>query len=430
MGLLPILRRDPLRYLTRLARQYGDVVCFRSGTQRFYLLNHPDHIKDLLVTSARKFAKGRALERAKVLLGEGLLTSEGELHLRQRRLMQPSFHRERIAVYAQAMVEYAARMRESWQAGAEIDVHEQMTRLTLAIVSKTLFDADVEGDSGTVIEAVSEAFSLFHLLMFPYTEFVEKLPFSPVKRGHRASARLDEVVFRIIEQRRQEGRDHGDLLSMLLRAQDEEGGARMSDRQLRDECLTLFLAGHETTANALTWTWYLLAQHPEVEQRVQQELDLALAGRLPRAEDVERLTYTEMVVAEALRMYPPAWIVGRRALEDHQFGPYKVPRGSLVAASQWVTHHDARYFPEPERFDPERWTPEARAARPKYCYFPFAAGPRQCIGEGFAWTEVILVLATMAQRWQLELVPGQKVELKPVVTLRPKHGVRMVVRTR
>jgi len=432
LGFIP--RRDPLAFMSGLAQRYGDIVFFRRGPERFYLISHPDYIKDMLLTNARKFAKGRALERSRALLGQGLLTSEGEFHLRQRRLMQPAFHRQRIASYGEAMVAFSRRLRERWRPGQEMDIHEEMTALTLAIVGKTLFDADVESDTSEVMEAITSAFSLFHLTLMPFSELLEKVPLSPVRKLHNARARLDKIIYRIIAERRKSGEDRGDLLSMLLRAQDEESSARMgsqmSDEQLRDECLTLFLAGHETTANLLTWTWYLLAQHPEAEARMHAEIDAVVGERVPAFDDVERLTYTEKIVAEALRMYPPAWIVGRRALEDHHFGPYRIPRRALVAASQWIVHHDPRHFPEPYRFDPGRWEPQARAARHKFSYFPFAAGPRQCIGEGFAWAEASLVLATLAQQWKLELVPGQNIAVKPVITLRPNGPVRMIARRR
>ena len=429
LGFFP--RRDPLSFMSKLAAKYGDIVFFYRGMEPFYLISNPDYIKDMLVTNARKFAKGRALERSRVLLGEGLLTSEGAVHLRQRRLIQPAFHRQSVAAYGRTMVEFSLRLRNRWQSGDEIDVHQEMTTLTLAIAGKTLFDADVETDASEVMEAITTAFSLFPLTMMPFSELLEKIPFSPVRKLHRARARLDKVIYRVIAERRQSGEDRGDLLSMLLAAQDEEsGGARMSDEQLRDECLTLFLAGHETTANLLTWIWYLLAQHPEVEARLHFEVGDVLRGQPPTFEDVEKLPYTEKIIAEVLRMYPPAWIVGRRALEDHEFGPYQIPRRSLVAASQWIVHHDARYFPEPHRFDPERWTPEARASRNKFCYFPFSAGPRQCIGEGFAWAEATLVLATLAQKWRLELVAGQDIKARAGITLRPNGRVRMMVRAR
>ena len=417
--------------MSNLAAKYGDIVFFWRGAERFYLITNPEYIKDLLTTSARKFAKGRALERSRALLGQGLLTSEGEFHLRQRRLMQPAFHRQRIAAYAESMVQFSVRMGERWQPGQDVDVHQQMTALTLAIVGKTLFDADVESDTDDVMEAIAGVFGLFHLTMMPFSEVLEKIPFSPVRKLHNARARLDKVIYRIIAERREKAEDRGDLLSILLRAQDEEGGGgRMTDELLRDECVTLFLAGHETTANLLTWAWYLLAQHPVAEARLHAEVDSVLSNRLPTLSDVERLPYIEKVVSETLRMYPPAWIVGRRALEDHQFGPYSIPRRSLVAACQWIVHHDSRHFPEPFRFDPERWTPEARAARHKFSYFPFSAGPRACIGEGFAWAEAALVLATVAQKWKLEMVPGQRIGIRAGMTLRPDRPVKMTVRRR
>jgi cytochrome P450 len=428
-GFIP--RRDPATFLSGLAAQYGDIVFFYRGRERFYLISNPDYIKDMLVTNADKFAKGRALERSRALLGEGLLTSEGAVHRRQRQLVQPAFHRQRIAGYAQTFVEYSLRVGNRWQTGSEVDIHQEMTTLTLAMVGKTLFDADVDRDASAVMEAITVVFKLFPLTMMPFSELLEKIPFSPVRKLHHARARLDAVIYRIIADRRRSGDDRGDLLSMLLRAQDEEsGGARMSDEQLRDECITLFLAGHETTANLLTWIWYLLAQHPEVEAQLHNEIDTVLRGQPPTFEDVEKLVFAEKIVAETLRMYPPAWIVGRRATEDHEFGPYRIPRRSLVAASQWIVHNDARHFPEPHRFDPERWTPEARAARHKFCYFPFSAGPRQCIGEGFARAEAILALATLAQKWRLELVAGQDIKVSPAITLRPNGPVRMVLHAR
>src|SRR5918911_1272888 len=321
-------RRDPLKFLTRLAREYGDVTTFRVGPQSFYFLNHPDHVKDLLVTSNDKFRKGRALERSKRLLGEGLLTGEGEHWRRQRRLAQPAFHRQRIQGYGRVMVEYAARTSDAWREGETVDASAEMMRLTLSVVGKTLFDADVERDAGEVGEALTEIMELFGYLMLPFSELMEKFPvLPPVRRFRRARERLDRIIYRIIDERRRVGVDRGDLLSMLLLAEDEEGGGRgMSNEQVRDEAMTLFLAGHETTANLLAWTWYLLSQHPEVERRLHAELDAVLeGGRLPVVEDLPRLRYTEMVVAEVMRLYPPAWAVGRRAVEDHEFGGYCVP---------------------------------------------------------------------------------------------------------
>jgi cytochrome P450 len=431
-GQILAFRRDPLAFLSRLAREYGDVAEFRVGPQRAFFLNHPDLIRDVLVTHHERFHKGRALQRAKRLLGEGLLTSEGEHHRRQRRLAQPAFHRQRINSYGRVMAECAERAAARWRDGETVDISNEMMRLTLAVVGKTLFDADVESEADEVGEALSEMMELFGYLLLPYTELLEKLPLPQVRRFNRARARLDAVIYRIIEERRKGGEDRGDLLSMLMLAEDEEGGPRMSDEQLRDEAMTIFLAGHETTANALTWAWHLLARNPEAEERLHAELDDVLGdGRIPAAEDVAALRYTEMVAAETMRLYPPAWGLGRMAVEDHEAGGYLVPKGSLVLLSQYVMHRDPRYFPDPERFDPERWTTEAREARPVFSYFPFGGGVRRCIGEGFAWMESVLLLATLARRWTMGPVPGHVVTTKPRITLRPgRGGVKMKLKSR
>ncbi len=421
-------RRGPLPYFQNLAKQYGDIVYFKIGPQEAYFLNHPDLIKEVLVTNHENFTKGLVLQRAKRLLGEGLLTSEGEFHRRQRRLAQPAFHRQRVASYAEVMTGYATRMRERWPDGATLDISEEMMRLTLAIVGKTLFDADVESDSGEVGEAMSVVMELFDTLTMPFFELLSKLPLPQLRRFDNARAKLDRIIFRLIEDRRQSGADRGDLLSMLLLAQDEEDdGGRMTDQQLRDEMITIFLAGHETTANALTWTWYLLSQHPTIEEQLHRELSEVLRERTPTFADVARLRYTEMVLAESMRLYPPAWATGRLAAVDCEIGGYFVPRKSLVLVSQFVMHRDERYYKDPLRFDPERWTPEARESRPQFSYFPFGGGPRRCIGEGFAWMEGILLIATLAQSWRMRLVPHHPVALKPLITLRPKHGMRMTV---
>ncbi len=426
-------RRDPLAFLLNVARDYGDIAYFKIGPQRVYMLNHPELVKDALVTHHDYFVKGRALQRAKRLLGEGLLTSEGAHYRRQRRMAQPAFHRQRIASYGAAMVELAARASDRWRDGQTVDVAHEMMRLTLAIVGKTLFDADVESDAGEVGEAMTNLMEMFGLLLLPYSELLEKLPLPVTRRFSRARSRLDNIIYRIIDERRASGADRGDLLSMLLLAQDEEGdGAGMSNEQVRDEVMTLFLAGHETTANALAWTWYLLAQNPEAESRLHAELDAVLeGGRLPRMEDLAALRYTEMVVSESMRMYPPAWVVGRLATRDYDVAGYRAPAGSLILMSLYVLHHDERYFPDPYRFDPERWTPEAKESRPPFCYFPFGGGPRRCIGESFAWTEAILLVATLARRWRLRLVPGHTVKTDPRITLRPgKGGIKMTLEKR
>jgi cytochrome P450 len=436
-GLVPGLQllsftRDPLGFLKRLAATYGDIAYFSGGTESIYFFNHPDYVKDVLVTQNASFMKGRGLQRAKLLLGEGLLTSEPPLHRRQRRLAQPAFHKQRVNAYASLMVDYARRLqRERWEDGRTLDIAQEMMHLTLAIVGKTLFGTETEAEAEEVRRALAAAMVSFSRFMMPFAELLDRLPLPSRRRFERARARLDAIIYRIIEERRAGGEDRGDLLSMLLHAQDEEGDqSGMTDEQLRDEAMTIFLAGHETTANALAWTWHLLSQNPEAERKLHAELERVLGGRPPTAEDLPRLAYTEMVFAESMRLYPPAWVLGRRAIRDCEVGGYALPAGSLVLLSQFVMHRDARFYADPERFDPERWTPEAKAARPPFSYFPFGGGPRRCIGEGFAWMEGVLVIAALAQNWRLRPVPGHPVELQPVVTLRPRHGIRMTLERR
>lgn len=446
-GHLFAFRRDSLQFLTRVAREHGDISYFRLANQHVYLVNHPDLLRDILVAHADNFIKGRALQRAKRLLGEGLLTSEGEHHRRQRRLVLPAFHRQRIAGYADVMAQQTHILRERLHDGATVDMHQEMMRLTLSIVGKTLFDADVEEDADEVGATLTEILSMFQLLMLPYSELFENLPIPAVRRFNKLRAKLDTLIYRIIEERRRTKEDRGDLLSMLLLAQEEDAGedsqstspskstlamgahvSAMSDEQVRDEAMTLFLAGHETTANALVWAFYLLAQNPEAEAKMHAEIDRMVgADRLPTAEDFPKLVYTEMVFAEAMRLFPPAWILGRLVLKDYQLRDYTVPAGSLILMSQYVMHRDARYYDEPEKFVPERWTAEERAKRPAFSYFPFGGGTRRCIGEGFAWTEGVLVIATLAARLRFRLVDAKQVEPKPHITLRPKRGVMMTV---
>jgi len=341
-------RRGPLPFFQKLAERYGDISYFRLGPQQAFFFNHPDYIKDILVTNHQNFMKGLALQRAKRLLGEGLLTSEGDFHRRQRRLAQPAFHRLRIASYADVMTAYASQTHRSWNDNETLDISKEMMSLTLGIVGKTLFDADVVSDAQEVGEAMTVLMELFNTITLPFYEILQKLPLPQFRRFDQARLRLDAIIFRLIEERRCRGQDRGDLLSMLLLAQDTEGdGGQMTDAQLRDELLTIFLAGHETTSNALTWTWYLLSQNPQVESKLHQEIDEVLQGRLPAFEDVARMKYTEMVLAESMRLYPPAWAIGRMALNDFKIGGYVVPKKSLVLMSQYVMHRDPRYFAEP-----------------------------------------------------------------------------------
>ncbi len=438
-ALLLAFRRDPLGLLERTARDYGDVSMLRLGTQRVFLFNHPELVKDVLVTEHRRFHKGRGLELAKHLLGDGLLTSEGAVHQRRRRLAQPAFHQQRIAAYGAAMVEHAERTSERWAKLAApaatppvLDLHQEMMRLTLGIAAKTLFGTEVEDEAHQIGQAIATSMALFRsFTTLPFASLLERLPLPSTRRFAKARERLDTTIYRLIAARRAAAEDRGDLLSMLLLAQDAEGdGGGMSDEQLRDEVMTMLLAGHETTANALTWTWYLLSRHPEVEARLHSELDRLLADRRADAEEMPRLAYTWRILAESMRLYPPAWVIGRRAMVDYEAAGYRVPKGSIVLLSQWVMHRDPRFFPDPDRFDPDRWTDEARAARPRFAYFPFGAGPRICIGEQFAWMEGVLVLATLARRWRPRLAPGHPVAPQPSITLRPLRGMKMVLEPR
>jgi cytochrome P450 len=346
-------------------------------------------------------------------------------------LVQPAFHRQRVAAHGVVTAEHAARARQRWQDGETLDIAQEMMRLTLTIVGKTLFDADVERGASEIGAALTKIMEGWPRLMSPFYQVLNRLPLPGNRRAREGQEFLDATILRMINERRASGEDRGDLLSMLLLAQDEEGdGSGMTDKQVRDESLTLFLAGHETTANALTWTWYLLSQHPAVETKLHAEIDAVLVGRLPTADDVPQLPYTRMVLAEAMRLYPPAWVIGRRALDNYEIPPYQIPANSLLLLSPYVMHRDPRYYVNPDVFDPQRWTPEAQAQRPKYAYFPFGGGPRQCIGEAFAWMEGVLLIATLAQRWRLRLVPGHPVVPQPLITLRAKHGMRMVAERR
>lgn len=425
VGQIPAFRSDPLGFLERTAAKYRDLAYFRLGPQNVFLVNEPDLIRDVLVVNQANFTKSRALQRARILLGEGLLTSEGETHLRQRRLVQPAFHRPRLIGYSKTMSEYAIRARERWRDGQTVDMASEMMRLTLAIVGATLFSADVEREAAEIGEALTAILHMFNLLMMPFSEYLEKLPLPSIRRFEKARARLDRTIYGMIAERRTSGQDRGDLLSMLLLARDDDGAGGMSDQQVRDEALTLFLAGHETTAQALTWSWYLLSQNPDCEARLHQEVDRVLEGRAAEFEDLPRLKYTEMVLAESMRLYPPAWAIGRKSIAEFELGGYIIPKGSILILAPYVTHRDARYFPEPERFDPTRFTPEARESRPKFSYFPFGGGARVCIGERFAWMEGALALAAIAQKWRLRLVPGHKVAPLPLITLRTRHGMKM-----
>ena len=426
----PMLRLERIPFLQGQAK-LGDVTTFRMGPARVFFINHPELIRDVLVVNADKFVKGRALQRAKRLLGKGLLTSEAAFHLRQRRMIQPAFHRARIAEYARSMSSYADEMASEWKDGETRDIDREMMRLTLRIVGKTLFDTDVVGDADDVGKAMSTIIGMFNFLMLPFSEYLEKLPFPHTLRFNKARRSLDSIIYKIINERRASGEDRGDLLSMLLLAQDEDDGSVMNDEQVRDEVMTLFLAGHETTANLLTWAWYLLSQNSEAEAALHAELDGVLAGRTPTFDDLPKLKFTENIIAESMRLYPPAWAIGRIAAAEHELGGYTLEKGSTILASPYIIQRDKRFWDEPDQFLPLRWNDlPIKEAGQKNIYLPFGGGVRRCIGESFAWAEGVLLLATIAQRWRLRLDPSQRVEMKPLITLRPKYGMKMSLEAR
>jgi cytochrome P450 len=417
-------RRDPLGLLERLAA-HGDVVRLHVPGADAFLVNHPDLVHQVLVTDHKAFHKGPTIQAARMLLGESLLTSEGERHLRQRRLIQPIFHHGKIATYADAMVRRGEEVASTWVDGEELDLHAEMAGLTLAVVGETLFGADVDAErSATVRRALTDVLAMFDRVYSPAFRVLARLPTPTMRRYRRLERDLDRVIGELIAERRASGATGEDVLSLLLRARED--GAGMNDAQVRDEALTLFLAGHETTANALTWTWWLLSEHPEAEARLHAELDATLGGRSPTALDLEGLRYAEMVLSESIRLRPPAWAIGRRAMRDVRIGGTDVPSGSIVVVSPWLLHHDPRWWPDPSAFRPERWTQAAKAERPRSAYLPFGGGPRVCVGEPFAWMEGTLLLSTIAQRWRFHLVPGRSVQAQAVVTLRPRNGLAMI----
>lgn len=426
------IRRDVLGFLTRVAREGGDIASFRVGPIRLVLLNHPDYIRDVLVTNARNFVKGRPLRLATRLLGNGLLTSEGDFHARQSRIVQPALHTERIRGYGAVVVERAERMGERWRSGETLDVMREMITLATEIAGTTMFHWDMDSAVAEGVgTALDECMSLFSRASLPWAELLLKLPLPSSRRFYRAKAHLDGMIYRLIAERRREGGDRGDLLSMLLVAQDSEGdGGGMTDTQVRDEALTLFLTALDTTSLALTWTWYLLSQHPAAEMELHAELEGVLGSRSPVIEDIDRLPFTRMVFHEAMRLYPPIYAIARQAVDAFTVGGYTVPAGTLVLMSPYLMHRDARYFAEPARFDPWRWNHAAAARPPKFAYFPFGGGPRGCIGQPYAMQEGILVLAAIARRWRLRLTPGHRVEFRPLINLRPRHGMQMVLERR
>jgi cytochrome P450 len=438
IGHLLQVQHDHLGFLLRCAREYGDVVPLKFGPVRGILLSHPADIEDVMVRKNRSFAKGRFYALLRPLLGEGLLTSEGDFWLRQRRLAQPAFHHERIAGYGQVMVHYTQDMLATWAEGERRDVSAEMSALTLRVVARALLDADITADARDVGETLAvAAHELDDEVNGPSLLVPPAWPTPGRRRLAAAVRRLDRIVYRVIQQRRSAGDDRGDLLAMLLRAQDADGSL-MTDRQVRDEAMTIVVAGHETTALALAWTWYLLATHPEAEAVLHHELHTVLHGQPPTLADLPRLRYTDMVVRETLRLYPPSVELGRETIAPVEIGGYLLPPGTNVLFSPWVVHRDPRWFPEPDRFRPERWAdapgPDADGSLaqrlPRFAYFPFGGGPRLCIGQQFALMEAVLLVAAIAQHYRLVLEPGTRVQPDPSLTLRFKGGLPMLLERR
>ena len=422
-------RRDPLGHLRRAAREHGDVVQLRFGPYKSLLISHPADIERMLVTDNKSYSKDLFLRDLKRVVGNGLLTSEGDFWRRQRRLAQPAFHRDRIAAYAQVMVGAAEGLLSSWWPGQVRDIHEDMMRLTLEVVTGTLFVSKIARraeDVGSALSAVMERYADLTKVVFP---LLAALPPAANRRFERAGRDLDRLVREVIAEHRESDSDAGDLLSMLLAARDDDGHG-MSDDQLRDEVLTIFLAGHETTALSLSITRLLLSQNPAVDALLEAELGEVLGGRSPTLADLPRLKYTERVLTESMRLYPPAWSMGREALVDTEIGGYHVPKGSQIAASQWVVHRDPRFYDAPDDFRPDRWAGDLARTLPRYAYFPFGGGPRLCIGNSFAMMESVLLLATLAQRFRPAVLPGPPMELVASVTLRPRHGIRAELEAR
>jgi cytochrome P450 len=423
------LGRDRLGFMLHCARTYGDLVPLRIGPRRAFLLSHPDYIAEVLVNQQHAFIRPYPVRQSRVTFGDSMFVTSGPPWRRQRRLAQPAFHHDRIAAYGEAMVAQAERMLAGWRHGQRRDIHRDMSDVTLAVVSRTLFDADVQDEAAVVGQAMRVVMERFTARMDSALPLPERLPTPGNLRLRAAVRQLDRTIYRVIDQARspnseRSGRRAVHLLALLLAARDEDGG-RMSDREVRDEAMAFFLAGHETTALVLTWTFHLLAQHPRVRSRLEAELWDVLGGRPPQVEDVPSLVLTERVLWESMRLYPPAYAFARDSVADAQVDGWRIPKHSTVIMSQWVVHRDRRWFHRPEAFDPDRWAGDLVKQLPRFAYFPFGGGPHKCIGAGFASLEATLLLATIAQRFRLDAMPEHPVELLPQITLRPRSGVQM-----
>ena len=410
LGSFAEIRRGPLTFVTRMAEEYGDIAFVRLGPLRVFLLNHPDDIENVLVTHHERFVKGRTLSGARRLFGNGLLTSDGALHAEQRRLVQPAFHRARMDGYASVMKAASEERSRGWRDGEVIDIAAEMSRLTLTISTRVFFGEDGDAVAAAIAGPLDVASEALDVVLLPFAALTDLVPLPSASRLRAARATLERVVGEVIARRRHDPCDRGDVLSLML---------EMPDEQLCDELITLLLASHETTANALAWTWYLLARHAAPEARVQAEADAA--GELP---------FTRMVFAESMRLYPPAWLIARETIAAHEARGFPIRPGSIVVMSPWVVHRNAKYFPNPDRFDPDRWSAERQNGRPRFAYFPFGGGTRGCMGEAFAWMEGVIVAAAIARQWRLRLVDQSEPTMHPGLTLKPKFGIRVNVERR
>jgi cytochrome P450 len=445
---------SPILLFEHLLKTYGNIAHYKFMGTPIVFINDPEYIREILINQASSFVKERTVRRMKILLGEGLITSDDPIHKRQRRIAAPAFHRQRIAAYADQIVASAAAQRETWQPGQQIDIAAASMQLSLEIVARTLFNTAVTDDIRSINDEVNTIMGLYNFIVaFPKVESFLRLPIPGITKFRRSKARLDAIVDRLIREHREAAArgepDKGDLLSMLLSSRDEEDTQHtgMSNEQVRDEVLTIFLAGYETVANGLTWTWYLLSQNPEVEAKLHVELDTVLSvsaaktgcpmsgssdmgspthqQRLPTLADYPALRYTEQIFAESMRLYPPAWAMGRMSTKPVDLGPYRIPPGAHFFFSQYIMGRDPQYFPDPLRFDPDRFSPGNKAARPKFTYFPFGGGNRQCIGESFAWMEGVFAITTIAQRWRMTYLGAAAPEVQAKITLRPKGPLMM-----
>jgi len=435
LGAGVLFRTRPIEALFKITDACGDVARLRFPTKPrvAHLLRHPDYVRHVLVENAKNYGKQtRGYAKLRGMLGSGLVTSEGDFWKRQRRIANPAFHRERIAHFSELMVNCASEMLDGWKesvaSGKPFDVSREMMRLTLRVIGLTMLSTDVQAQSSAVGDAIDDLLHITIRRINSVLGWPEWVPTEQNRRYDRARSALDGIVNGMIAERRRSAKDRGDLLSMLMSARDPETGEGMSDTQLRDEAMTVFVAGHETTANALTWTLCLLSRHPDAERTLRREIREVCGDRLPKLEDLDRLVYTEKVIKESMRLVPPVWIIARSAIEDDVIGGYRIPKDTWIFVSPYLMHHEPRFWENPEGFDPGRFSPEEEAKRPKGAYFPFALGPRKCIGESFAMMEARLILASIVQRTRLELVPGRSIELDPTVTLRPKGGLWMTAR--